>query len=153
MFRFPVPLLTGYGTAPAQSVMVGDTPASQFTKSINNAVAWSMPVLDTVNVAKPLKVRFTYTGDVANNNYFMQLGYQAMYAGAVTPAAYTNTTEALSAPSTASYYKNYLTTTLIIPASTLTVQGWVNFVLTRLATNGSDTNTGNFQLINVTMEQ
>jgi hypothetical protein len=62
-------------------------------------------------------------------------------------------TEQIAAPTVAGDLAIYLTTSLVIPANTLTTQQWVNFVLTRLATNAEDTNAGNFQLINITMEQ
>jgi hypothetical protein len=152
-FRFPIPLLTAYGTSPAISTAVGDTPVTQFSKAATQSVFWSMPVLDTIDVTKPVKLRIHYTGDVAANNYFIQLGYQIMAAGSVTPGAYTNVTEAISAPATVSNLKNVLTSTAVIPASSLTTQNWVNLVLSRLPLNGSDTNTGNLQILNITMEQ
>jgi hypothetical protein len=62
-------------------------------------------------------------------------------------------TEQIAAPTVAGDLAIYLTTSLVIPANTLTTQQWVNFVLTRVGGNASDTNTGNFQLINITMEQ
>jgi hypothetical protein len=152
-FRFPVPILIGYGLAPASPVQIADTPAAQFAKALAQSVFWSMPVLDTLDTTKALKLRIHYTGDMTSNNYFLQLGYQIMASGAVTPASYVNVTEAVSAPGTASNLKNYLTTTLAVPASSLAAQNWVNFVLTRLVANAGDTNTGNLQIINITMEQ
>lgn len=152
-FRFPVPFLTPYGTSPASATTVGDTPVSQFAKNATQSAFWSMPVMDTVNVAKPLKLRIHYTGDVAGNSYFLQMGYQVMSSGAISLGAYTNVTEAIVAPGSTGALKNYLTTTLIIPANTLTVQNWVNFVVSRLPLNVSDTNTGNLQILNITMEQ
>ena len=153
LFRFPVPVLTGYGAAPAAAVQIADTPVAQFSKALAQSIYWAMPVLDTLDTTKPLKLRIHYTGDVASNNYFLQLGYQIMAAGAITPAAYTNVTEALAPPVGVSALKNYLTTTLVVPANALAAQNWVNFVLTRLVGNAGDTNTGSLQIINITMEQ
>ena len=152
-FRYVVPLLRMYIPAPAYSVMIGDTPASQFQKIAVAGVTWRMPVLSTLNVAKPLKLRLHYTGDAANDNYFLQLGYQIVSGGALAAPAYTELTEEVPAPSTAGDLANYLTASLIVPGATLVAQDLVNFVLLRLATNAGDTNTGNFQLINITMEQ
>jgi len=152
-FRYPVPLLRKYIPAPAYGIMLGDTPAIQFQKIAPAGVTWRMPVLSTVNVVKPLKLRIHYTGDAANNSYFLQLGYQIVSAGALGYPAYTEVTEAVPAPASAGDLVNYLTASLVIPASTLAAQNLVNFVLLRLATNAGDTNTGNFQLIHITMEQ
>jgi hypothetical protein len=133
--------------------MIGDTPATQFQKIATAGVTWRMPVLSTLNVAKPLKLRLHYTGDAANDNYFLQLGYQIVSGGALGKPAYTQLTEEVPAPSTAGDLANYLTASLVIPASALVAQELVNFVLMRLGPNAGDTNTGNFQLINITMEQ
>jgi len=152
-FRYVVPLLRMYIPAPAYSVMIGDTPASQFQKIAAAGVTWRMPVLSTLNVAKPLKLRLHYTGDAANDNYFLQLGYQVISGGALGKPVYTQLTEEVPAPPTAGNLTNYLTASLIVPGAALATQEMVNFVLMRLATNAGDTNTGNFQLINITMEQ
>jgi phage-related tail fiber protein len=152
-FRYVVPVFRKYGSAPAQMVLVGDTRAAQFQSGAATSITWSMPVLSTFNQAKPLMLRMHYTGDVAGNSYFLQLGYQAILNGPLKPASYTNLTEQIAAPTVAGDLAIYLTTSLVIPANTLTTQQWVNFVLTRLATNAEDTNAGNFQLINITMEQ
>jgi hypothetical protein len=152
-FRYVVPILSGYGPTPAFKSQVGDTPVAQFIKAYSMAVSWSMPVLSTLNVAKPLKMRIHYTGDVGAGNFFVQLGYQVFAGGALSSPSYTNETEAVAAPATAGDSTNYLTAVLVIPASTLSAQDLVNFILTRLPTNASDTNTGDFQVINITMEQ
>jgi hypothetical protein len=76
-----------------------------------------------------------------------------MMNGPVSPASYTNLTEQIAAPALAGELAIYLTAALVIPANTLSIQQWITFVLMRLGGNASDTNTGNFQLINVTMEQ
>lgn len=152
-FRYVVPILKGYGTAPAQLVQVGDNPVAQFIKAFAMSIAWSMPVLSTLDVSKPLKMRIHYTGDVGGGNVFLQLGYQAFSGGALGAPAYTNVTEAVAAPGVAGHLANYLTVTMEVPAASLATQDLVNFVLTRLPTNAGDTNTGDFQLINITMEQ
>jgi len=152
-FRYVVPILSGYGTTPAFKSQVGDTSVSQFIKAYAMAVSWSMPVLSTLNPAKPLKMRLHFTGDVGAGNFYLQLGYQIFANGPLGTVAYTNAVESVAAPATAGNLSNYLAAVMEIPASTLASQDLVNFVLTRLAANGADTNTGDFQLVNITMEQ
>lgn len=152
-FRYPVPILRPYGPVPAYPGMVGDKPVAQFPKLAASALTWDMPVLSTLNVAKPLKLRIHYTGDAAGNSYYLQLGYQVIGAGALGAAAYANVTEAVAAPSIAGNVANYLTATMVVPANALAAQNAVFFVLTRRATDPNDTNAGLFQLFNITMEQ
>jgi hypothetical protein len=112
-----------------------------------------MPILATVNVANPLKIRIHYTSTVANNNFRMQLGYQIFSVGALSPATYTNVDDTFTAPATAGNLTNYLTVTAVIPGGVLAAQDWLNLVFTRLPGDALDTNTGTLQILNFTMEQ
>lgn len=150
----PVPLLRPYGASPASGGTVGDTPVTVFRKSGGaQSVFWSIPVTSAINLSLPIAMRLMYTSTVASGNFFMQIGYQVVAAGAFSAPSYTNLTESVAAPATGGDMVSHLTTSLVIPSSALVAQGWINLVLTRLATNVADTNTGDLQLVNVSMEQ
>jgi hypothetical protein len=152
--NYDVPTPVGYGSYPATFTKVGDIDIAQFSKSLAQSIIWKFAIPATVNLTKAIKLRLHFTGDSASGNYYMQLGYQIMAVGsAVTPASYTNEQEAMAAPGTIAYLMNYLTSTIVIPANSVVVGDIVVFVLTRLSTNVSDTNTGNLQLANIKLEQ
>ena len=150
-----IDLLSGYGANQFTLSNIGDvTSIPTFAKTAPQAGIFGFRVNQQINTAIPLKLRLHYTTDIAAGNVYLQLGYQSFAAGvALSPAAYTNAVDTLVAPVTAGLIENYLTVTAIIPAAALATQDWINCVVTRLATNGLDTNTGNFQLINIALEQ
>ncbi|MDE2106940.1 MAG: hypothetical protein KGL39_57530 [Patescibacteria group bacterium] len=152
-YRYPVPLIFGYGSSQATPAAVADTPVMQFAKTIAQSASWSFPITAQIDITKPVKLRLHFTGTVGAGNFYLQLGYQVFNAGALSPASYTNLSEAVAAPAVAGDVAEYLTAVAEIPAVALVATGLINCVLTRLATNVLDTNTGSLQLINVTLEQ
>jgi hypothetical protein len=151
-YQYPIPIFLPYGVTPAVPSFVGDTGVAQFGKTAAAALTWSFQSVISLDITKPVRLRITYTGDVNVGNFYIQLGYQDTSSGSLAPS-YTNTLEAIPAPALVSQEQQYLTTTAIIPANTMTTQDWVNCVFTRLATNVLDTNAGNLQIINITQEQ
>ncbi len=152
-FRLPVPFLIGYGAAAMVPGTVGDTPVSEFWKTAAQSASWSFPITAQIDITKPVKFRIHYTTDVGGGNFYLQLGYQVFNAGALSPASYTNVSEAMAAPATAGNVAEYLTAVAVIPSAALVSLGWINCVLTRESLNALDTNTGKLQIINITMEQ
>jgi hypothetical protein len=150
-YQYPVPFAQRYGNT-VTFTAVGDTPVMQFAKTSNQQFLMSIPITNNVDLTLPIKMLISYTGDVAFNNYDLQLQYQNIASGGLA-ANYTAVTDSLTAPSVAANMVNYTTVRAIIPAAALSANGIINCVLTRLANNILDTNTGNLQIINVTMGQ
>ncbi len=153
-FSRVVPTLAAYGTAPATAVSVGDTSAMAFAKTANQSVVFSFPITPDMVTNKPLKLKLRYTADAAANNFDIQLGYQVFGVGsAVNTVSYTDLSETIAAPATVGQLAVATTAVAIIPASALVANDLITCVITRLATNALDTNTGNLQLFDVTVVQ
>jgi hypothetical protein len=152
MWQYEVPFFQGYG-AMASAQVIGDTPVTNFSKTISQSVFWAFQISTATNLATPIKMQISYTGDTIGNNYCIQLQYQNVTMANLLAPSYTTTTDIMPGPVAAGTEEYYQTVTAIIPASALTSEGWVNCILSRLPANISDTNTGNLQIINVTMGQ
>lgn len=150
--QYEVPFFQGYG-ATASAQVIGDTPVTNFSKTISQSVFWAFQISTATNLAAPIKMQISYTGDTIGNNYCIQLQYQNVTGVNLLAPSYTTTTDIMPGPVAAGTEEYYQTVTAIIPASALTSEGWVNCILSRLPANIGDTNTGNLQIINVTMGQ
>jgi hypothetical protein len=150
--QYEVPFFQGYG-ATASAQIVGDTPVTQFSKNMIQSVFWSFQISTATNLANSIKMQIAYTGDAIGNNYCIQFKFQNMTGANLLSPSYTITTDIIPGPIAAGTESYYQTVTAIIPSSALTSEGWVNCILSRLPANVNDTNTGNLQIINVTMGQ
>jgi len=150
--QYEVPFFQGYG-AMASAQVVGDTPVTQFSKNMIQSVFWSFQISTATNLSTSIKMQIAYTGDTIGNNYCIQFQYQNATGANLHAPSYTTTTDIMPGPIAAGTETYYQTVTAIIPASALTSEGWVNCIISRLPANIGDTNTGNLQIINVTMGQ
>jgi hypothetical protein len=152
--QYQVPFFNAYGSFPASSVLVGDTPTTQFTTATNQTgVSFGFQVSTATNLSNPIKLQIAYTGDVMGNQYCVQFGYQNASGSNLSAPAYTTTIDELPGPTAANTEMYYQTVTAIIPAAALTSQGWFNCTFVRLPGNVNDTNTGNLRIINITLGQ
>lgn len=154
-FREVLQIVAPYGSPPAATVNLGDVPMMQFSKANTPGVFFVFPVTIKMNLLLPIKVRFHYTNDLNGGNSAIQVAYQAFTTGAISPASYTSNMEALPAPATAGNMTSYLTTTAVIPSAALAggVTSMIAVVISRQGPNGLDTNLGNLQIAQITLEQ
>lgn len=152
--QYQVPFFNQYGAFPATSVLVGDTPTTQFSTSTSQTGVWfAFQISTATNLSNSIKLQIAYTGDVPGNQYCIQFGYQNVSGANLATPSYTETIDELPGPSAANIETYYQTVTAVIPASALTSEGWVNCTLVRLPGNANDTNTGNLRIINITLGQ
>lgn len=151
--QYEVPFFNGYGNSPANALIVGDTPVSNFYKTLQQSVFWSFQISTATNLADAIKLQISYTGTAIGNTFCIQLGYQNVTGTDLLTPSYTNVIDEMPGPAAIGTETYYQTVTAIIPSSALTSEGWINCILTRLSLNINDTNTGSLQIINVTMGQ
>ncbi len=153
-FEYYIPTVKGYGANPATTSTIGDIPTMVFSKTTSESVSFTFTVTENIDITRPLKLKLSYTGDTASNNYVIQLGYQVFSANqALGTPSYTNVTETIAAPATAGELMLDTTSTAVIPANALHYGYLVACVVSRLPTNASDTNTGNLELIDIALVQ
>lgn len=90
----------------------------------------------------------TYSASVGSNNFVMQLEYWVVEDGGdTTPASATDTvTETIAAPASTEVIKKVTTTTLKIAAADLAAGAHIVCRMSRLGSDGSDSNTGEMYL-------
>lgn len=154
-FRKVIETLLPYGSTPFGLTTVGDFQSvPNFSKTIAQSGIFAISINESIDLTLPIFLRLDYTTDIAGGNVYIQLGYQGFASNAALgTASYTNNDEAIPAPATAGNLVVTNTAIAIIPAATILTAKEINCVITRLSTNGLDTNTGNFQLINITLGQ
>lgn len=152
-FREPLQVVSPYGAPPAVTGQIADTLVMVFGKANTPGVFFNFPVTTRIDPTKPMRLGIEYTTDLNGGSAFIALSYQVVSTGGFTPAAYTQVTEAIPAPATAGNKMYVQTTTAIIPAVAMISNAMINCVLQRLGPNGSDTNLGNLQIVQITLEQ
>jgi hypothetical protein len=151
-YEYPIPLALRYGTN-ATFTSVGDTPVIQFSKTFNQQILFTVPITNSVNLGNPIKLKVTFTSDSPNNQFDVQLQYENLASANIITPSYTAVTDTLTAPTMAGNVVIYTSTALAIPGSALSYGAQINCVLTRLANNSADTNSGNLQIIEIRMVQ
>lgn len=153
-FREVIQVVNPYGAPPAVAGQVGDTPVMVFSKANTPGIYFVFPVTTKINLNLPVKLRFIHTADANAGNIYVQLQFQSFTAGSVvgTPS-YTAVAEAVAAPGTAGQMATWQTSTAVIPANALALNGFIACIVTRQGANGLDTNTGNWQLVQINLEQ
>lgn len=139
---------------------VAGVPSWTFAKSGTPGVSLPISIrAGDVNPYVPIKLRFTFSSDVAGNNFAMKLSYLATATGDSTAASLTATPlEQIPMAVTANSVTNYTTSTLVIPATAFS--GFVSnvwsinreklfVILQRVSTDVTDTNTGSLKLLDV----
>lgn len=152
----PVALLTNSAT----QVAVAGIPAWNFADASTQGISVPVPLRSqNTNPYVPIKLRIAFSGDVAGNNFAIQLSYLAVGVGESTTAAVTTTAvETVAMNVSANAMQTYATATAIIPSTAFSA--FVNnkwsvskeklFVtLNRLGSNAGDTNTGNLRIHDV----
>lgn len=145
----------------ATTVAVADTPASSLAHSATNGVIFSVALnVANLNPYKPIKFSLGYSPATAANVVALRVKYQAIgVADAVNPASYTtNTQDNLTITGAVDSYNLFTTINGTIAASVIQAAiaaGKTRFTVAieRLGSDGADTNTGVFRLIDVSAIQ
>lgn len=144
----------------ASTVAVGDTPANSMPDSATSGVIFSVFLNSgNLNPYKPIKLLLGFSPSVSSNNFVLRTKYQVIGNGdTVNAPSYTTLTNDVVAAGTIDTYVAYTTINGAIPASIIQTaitngKKRITVAIERLGSDGSDSNTGTFRLIDISAIQ